>query len=454
MRSIHRSRAMCEWGEFSKNAPAMRALLAAGDPGRLPPFLLLSEPGVTAAEQRACSELWILDRLAASLTERGGLALSFDIRERDKIRIGYLSSDFHDHATSLLLVETIEAHDRARFDILAYSFGIDDGGAMRKRLRDAFDRFHDVSHMSDADVARAIHRDGVDILVDLKGYTRNARTGVMMLRPAPVQVNYLGYPGTLGAGVCDYIVTDRFVTPMSSAPDYSESFAYMPHSYQPHGRKTQIDAAPARFDVGLPPAGFVFCCFNQAYKLTPAIFDLWSRLLDSVPGSVLWLSASEVAEGNLRNEMRRRGVDAARLIFAPHRSQAEHISRLQLADLALDTSPFGAHTTASDALWAGVPIVTCAGETFQSRVAGSLLHAIGLPELIARDFEDYLDIALTLATDPLRHAELRAKLAANRLTTPLFDVQAYTLALEKLYEEMWRRRIAGEPLSVIDAPQL
>jgi predicted O-linked N-acetylglucosamine transferase (SPINDLY family) len=451
MRSIHRSRAMCEWDEFPEGARLMRSLLAAGAPGKLPPFLLLSEPGMSASEQRACSELWIADRLAASRTARDALGLQFNIRKRKKIRVGYLSSDFHDHATSLLLIETIESHDHARFDIRAYSYGLDDGGEMRRRLRNAFDEFRDISSMSDADAAIAIHRDEIDILVDLKGYTKDTRAGVVMLPPAPVQVNYLGYPGTLGAGVCDYIITDCFITPMSSAANYSESFAYMPHSYQPHGRKMEIAAAAARSEVGLPPAGFVFCCFNQAYKFTPAIFDLWRRLLDSVPGSVLWLSASGVAEGNLRNEMRRRGVDAARLTFAPHRSQAEHMSRLQLADLVLDTSPFGAHTTASDALWAGVPIVTWAGETFPSRVAGSLLHAVGLPELIASDFEQYFDIAFALAKDPLRFAALKAKLAAGKFTAPLFDAAAYTTALEQLYEEMWRRRLAGEPCGAISA---
>jgi predicted O-linked N-acetylglucosamine transferase (SPINDLY family) len=442
---------MCEWDEFPEGAHLMRALLAAGVPGKLPPFLLLSEPGMSANEQRACSELWIADRLAAGRAARETLDLQFNIREREKIRVGYLSCDFHDHATSRLLIETIENHDRARFDIRAYSYGADDGGEMRRRLRGAFDEFLDISSLSDVESAAAIYSDEIDILVDLKGYTLNTRTGIVVLRPAPVLVNYLGYPGTLGAGVCDYIITDRFVTPMSSAADYSESFAYMPHSYQPHGRRTGIAAATDRSHVGLPPAGFVFCCFNQAYKFTPAIFDLWRRLLDCVPGSVLWLSASDIAEGNLRNEMRRRGIDAARLIFAPHLSQAEHMSRLQLADLVLDTSPCGAHTTASDALWAGVPIVTCAGETFASRVAGSLLRAVGLPELIASDFEEYFDIALALASDSLRFGALKEKLAANKFTAPLFDSVSYTSALEQLYEEMWRCRLAGEPCREISA---
>lgn len=450
MKSISRSRAMCEWDEFASAAPQIRAALAITDGPPTPPFLLLSEPGITANEQRACSEHWTAARLLAARPLRASLDMRFDVSPRGRIRLGYLSNDFHNHATAYLLVEALEAHDRSRFEIRAYSYcGAE--GAMRTRLRAAFDDFIDISELTDAEAARRIHADGVDILIDLKGFTQGARTGVMMLRPAPVQVNYLGYPGTLGTGVCDYIVTDRYVTPPSSSPAYSEAFAYLPHSYQPHGGGAALTAPPSRADAGLPAEGFVFCCFNQAYKLTPFIFDLWARLLDATPGAVLWLAAAPLAEGNLRNEIRGRGIDARRLIFAPHLPQAEHLSRLQLADLALDTAPFNSHTTASDALWSGVPIVTCAGDTFPSRVAGSLLHAIGLPELIAPDFDRYFEIALAVAGDPLRCADLRAKLAANRLTTALFDVYAYTRALESLFETMWSRRLAGASPGVIDA---
>ncbi|WP_292532012.1 UDP-N-acetylglucosamine-peptide N-acetylglucosaminyltransferase [Methylocystis sp.] len=450
MNSIGRSRAMCEWDDFACAAPQIRAALAMPDGPATPPFLLLSEPGITASEQRACSERWTAARLLAAGPLRASLNLRFDLTPRSRIRVGYLSNDFHAHATAHLLVETLEAHDRARFEIRAYSYcGAE--GEMRTRLRAAFDAFTDISPLTDVEAARQIHADGVDILIDLKGFTHGARTGVMMLRPAPVQVNYLGYPGTLGAGVCDYIVTDRYVTPPASSAAYSEAFAYLPQAYQPHGRGTPLCAPPSRAAAGLPPEGFVFCCFNQAYKLTPFIFDLWARLLEATPAAVLWLSASILAEGNLRNEMRRRGIDARRLIFAPHLPQAEHLARLQLADLALDTAPFGSHTTASDALWAGVPIVTRAGDTFPSRVAGSLLHAIGLPELIAPDFDAYFEIALGLAGDPVGCAELRAKLVANRPTAALFDVAAYTIALESLFEAMWRRRLAGAPPAAIGA---
>jgi len=449
MRSLNRSREMCEWDEFTEAAPLMRALLKQDQAGKLSPFQFLSSPGVSASEHRACSELWTRDRVAASLSIRNELAFRFDLAAREKIRIGYLSNDFHDHATSLLLIETFEAHDRARFETHAFSFGADDGKALRRRIHDAFHVFHDVSALSDTEAARAIHGAGIDILVDLKGYTLGARTGVMMLHPAPVQVNFLGYPGTLGADICDYIITDPFVTPIAAACDYSEAFAYMPHSYQPHGRNGAIDWPPTRAEAGLPEEGFVFCCFNQAYKLTPPVFDLWCRLLESTPDSVLWLMRAERAEGNLRGEAMRRGIAAHRLVFAPDMGQSAHLGRLQLSDLVLDTMPYGAHTTASDALWAGVPVVTCAGDTFASRVAGGLLHAVGLPELIAVDEEDYFALALALATEPGRLAALKARLRRDHLTSPLFDVAAYTLALEDLYETMGRRARIGAGRSAI-----
>jgi predicted O-linked N-acetylglucosamine transferase (SPINDLY family) len=451
MRSLNRSREMCEWDEFAKAAPRIRELLAQGRSDRLSPFHLLSTPGVTAREQRACSELWTRDRLAARRDERHNLAFRFELTERQRLRVGYLSNDFHDHATSLLLIETLEAHDRERFEIHAFSFGADDGKSMRPRIRNAFHVFHDISALSDIVAAQAIHRERIDILIDLKGYTQGARTNIMMLHPAPVQVNFLGYPGTLGANICDYIVTDLFMTPPGSEADYSEAFAYMPNSYQPRGRQGAIGEKPTRSQVGLPETGFVFCCFNQAHKLTPSVFDLWCRLLEATPNSVLWLLRAERAESNLREEARRRGVAGNRLIFAPDMAQENHLGRLQIADLVLDTTPYGAHTTASDALWAGTPIVTCAGETFPARVAASLLRAVGLPKLIADSEDNYFELALSIASEPAKLATLKEKLLRDRLTVPLFDVASYTRALESLYEIMWRRRCAGGPRANIQA---
>jgi predicted O-linked N-acetylglucosamine transferase (SPINDLY family) len=447
--AMRRSRAMCEWDAFAQDTPRMRALLLAGGAGQLSPFLFLSVPGISSDEHRICSELWTKNRLQASIAQRKQLAFAFDLGLRDKIRIGYLSNDFHDHATCMLMIEMFEAHDRRRFEPHAFSFGADDGMTMRRRLKDTFHTFHDMSALDDIEVAHAIHAAKIDILIDLKGYTAGARTHVMMLHPAPVQVNYLGYPGTLGSDICDYIITDAFMTPLASASGYSESFAYMPHSYQPHGRKGLIGLKPTRKQVGLPEQGFVFCCFNQAYKITPPVFGLWCRLLEEIPGSVLWLLHAKHAEGNLRSEAFARGIAMDRLIFAPDMGQTAHLGRLQLADLVLDTMPYGAHTTASDALWAGVPIVTCAGETFASRVAGSLLHATGLSELIAADEEDYVTIASVLANEPERLAKLKARLQREHLTAPLFDVAAYTRALEDLYETMWSQRRIGSAHTAI-----
>jgi len=451
MRSFIRTRPLCEWDEFDSRAAFARSRLAEGGGAPLPPFLLLAEPGLSPGEHRASSEGWMRERLAAATALRAGLAFRFSPwdENRKKIKLGYLSNDFQDHATALLLVESLEARDKTRFELHAYSYGRDDGKEMRARLRVAFDRFNDIGPLSDEAAARAIHGDGIDILIDLKGFTQGTRTSILALRPAPIQVNYLGYPGTLGPGLCDYMITDKFCTPAGSAGDYAESFATLPHSYQPHGRHDAIASAPSRAEAGLPQEGFVFCCFNQAFKFTPAIFDVWCRLLDSVPGSVLWLLASREAEGNLRNEAWMRGVDGSRLIFAGDLPHAEHLGRLQLADLVLDTSPYGAHTTASDALWVGVPVVTRPGATFPSRVAGSLLHAVGLPELAVEDQADYFDLALALSTDSDRLGRLRGALARNRSSAPLFDVKAYTLALEALYLRMWERHRGGLPPAAV-----
>jgi predicted O-linked N-acetylglucosamine transferase (SPINDLY family) len=442
---------MCEWDEFAGRRSFVRARLAEPSAALLPPFVLLAEPGFSAAEQRICSEIWMRARLAAAALERERLDFRVNATRQGsaKLKLGYLSSDFQNHATAHLLVETLEAQDRARFELHAFSYGGSDGGDMRARLSRAFDSFNDITPLSDTEAAQAIYRKEIDILIDLKGFTQATRTSILALRPAPIQVNFLGYPGTLGPGLCDYIITDAFCTPPESAADYAESFAYLPYSYQPHGRRSVINIAPRRVVAGLPEEGFVFCCFNQAFKFTPAVFDIWCRLLHNVPKSVLWLLAAQDAEGNLRNEAWERGVDGSRLIFAPDLPHNEHLGRLQLADLVLDTAPYGAHTTASDALWAGVPIVTRPGSTFSSRVAGSLLHTVGLPELVVEDQDDYFELAFGLATDKDRLSRLRQTLATNRLRTPLFDVKAYTVALETLYGRMWARYRAGLPPAAV-----
>ena len=454
-----RSRAWCEWDDF--DAWQSLALQALGDPdaAALSPFQLLSLPGITAAQQQLCSTRWMADRLLASAGSRALLTAEFDAAgpvgdttsPHDRIRLGYLSGDFQQHATALLMIEMLEAHDLRRFELHAYSYGRDDGLGMRQRLTLPFERFNDITDLDDMQAARAIHADGIDILVDLKGYTAGTRTALLTYRPAPLQVSFLGYPGTLGGAFCDYLVSDRFVTPAGAAADYTEALARMPHSYQPHGCRSAVGPAPTREQAGLPDQGLVLCCFNQAYKFTPEMFGIWCVLLSQSPGSVLWLLRSESAEGNLRREALKRGISPHRLVFAEDLPQADHLARLQLADLVLDTSPYNAHTTASDALWAGVPLLTCAGETFASRVAGSLLHAVGLSEMVTSSLAGYEALAVALVTDPGRLRGLRDKLARQRRDAPLFDVAGYTLDLEKLYGAMWLRHCSGLPPQALQA---
>jgi len=449
MKQYALSQSMCEWEALDAWRLQIRGVLGREEVRQVSPFLLLALSGFSAGEQRHCAELWVQDQLAAALLERADLAFVFHRLKKAKLRLGYLSSDFHEHATALLMVELFENHDHDRFEVFAYSCGADDGKGMRQRLEATFDRFTDIRGLSDIEAAHMIYRDEVDILIDLKGYTQGTRSAILNFRPAPIQVNYLGYPGTLGAGVCDYIVTDAFVTPPDSAPDYTEAFAYMPDSYQPHGRHGIISAKPSRAAAGLPEEGFVFCCFNQAYKITPEIFNVWCHLLLSVPDSVLWLLKNPLAEGNLLREAFHRGITADRIIFAANCPQSDHLARLQLADLVLDTAPYNAHTTASDALWVGVPIITCAGDTFPSRVAGSVLHAIGLEELVTTDLDRYFELALALASDADRLAQVKEKLATNRMTTALFGVEVYTRHLETLYDTMWRKYLNGERMGAI-----
>lgn len=455
IRHYVRARAWCEWEDFDLWPDRVRADLADEDGAVWPPFLLLAMPGIDAATQRACATRWLKARLESFHAEGGSRELAADVpgvsRPPGPLRIGYLSGDFHQHATALLMVEMLEAHSAEHVELYAYSHGANDGKGMRERLVLAFHRFRDIGGLSDVEAAELIRADGVDILVDLKGYTEGSRTMLLAHRSAPVQVSFLGYPGTSGQGFVDYLISDRFVTPAASADDYSEALACMPHSYQPHGRVIDPTIAPpGRAALGLPEEGFVFACFNQAWKFTPQVFDVWCSLLLDVPGSVLWLLDAPHARGNLRNEAMARGVLPDRLIFAPGLPQAGHLARLPLIDLMLDTWPYNAHTTASDALWAGVPLVTCAGATFASRVAGGLLQAAGLPEVVTTTPEAYAALARALALDAPRLHALRHRFEQSRHAAALFNVLAYTRALEAMYERMWARHQAGLPPTAID----
>ncbi len=424
-------------------------------PVPVPPFASLVLP-LTPAELRD------LAASHANKAEREARALCPDARpvrmprsgRPDRLVVGYASADFHDHATAHLIAGLLEAHERARFDIRLYSYGRSDGSDYRRRLAAACDAFVDVSEVELCQTAARIRDDGVHVLVDLKGYTRGGRPELFALRPAPVQVNYLGFPGTMGAHWYDWYVTDAVCSPPGSEAHFVERLVYLPDSYQPNDRRQVIaDVAPTRSQCGLPGDGFVWCCFNQTYKIEPDLFDLWMRLLHGVPGSVLWLFRSSVeAEANLRREAQRRGIAAERLVFAEKSPKAEHLARHGHADLFLDTLRVNAHTTASDALWAGVPVLTCPGETFVSRVAASLLHAVGLPELAMPDVAAYEATALRLARNRDELAALKARLRANRLTCALFDTERYARNLERAFDAMWDAYARGQKPAAITVP--
>lgn len=438
----HKRRQICGWEGLDAEEEALRALIAKPQSPPVDPFAMLSM-NTSAAEQ-----LHAAQRFAA-----GFKAQAFEHRREDysgarKLRIGYLSADFGRHATALLMAELFERHDKSSFEIIAYSHGPDDRSELGLRLREAFDHFADIQSMTDSEAAQRIKEDRIDILVELKGYTKGARTGIAARRPAPVQASFVGFPGTMGAPFIDYVIADPFVLPMDQQPFYSEKIVHLPHCYQPNDSKRLIaDLTPTRAECGLPPEGFVFCCFNNSYKITPEFFGIWMRLLSAVPDAALWLlDANGLVKENLRREAAARGADPGRLVFAPRMPSPEHLARHRLADLFLDTLPYNAHTTASDALWAGLPVLTCAGETFAGRVAGSLLHAAGMPELVTHSPAEYEALALRLAQNPAMLQGLRHKLLGNRLSFPLFDIAQYTRYLEAAFIRMWETWANGREL--------
>jgi protein O-GlcNAc transferase len=358
--------------------------------------------------------------------------------DRARLRVGYVSNGFQDGATAHLAAGMFEQHDRSRFETFAYSLGYDDGSEYRARVVAAFDHFTDLRPMSHHAAAQRICDDGVDILIDLMGFQADGRPEIAELRPAPVQVSFLGYPGTLGSRSIEYLVADRTVVPESDTQYYAEKILSMPDSYQVNDHRQPIADAMPRAETGLPE-GFVFCAFNQHSKIERDVFDLWLRILANVPGSVLWLLAGP-GGARLRARTTQRGIDPARLVFAPRVPKARHLSRLRHADLFLDTHTYNAHTTASDALWAGVPVLTCPADAFAGRVGESLLKAVGLPELVCADFAAYERLAVELARDPARLTALRRKLEANRLTYPLFDTEKFTRHFERLLQAAWESR--------------
>ncbi len=446
---VHQMQHACDWAGLDDEIGRIRQWVKTVPQAQVSPFAFLAMPGTTAAEQKQCASHWVENRIAPLLPQRLPADFSRNLQHK-KLRVGYLSSDFRLHPLAFLITELIELHDRKQFEIVAYSAAQDDKTPERKRLEKAFDRFVDIRSLSTTDAARRIRQDEIDILVDLTGFTHTSRSAVAALRPAPVCINWLGFPGTMGhlpasggqpaRPLFDYLLTDDFITPSSAAVDYAEMLLPLPLCYQPNDRKRPVGKPVSRASQGLPDDAFVFCCFNQTFKILPAMFDIWMRLLQARPGSVLWLlECNPLARANLQREAEKRGIDAKRLVFAARVPIAQHLARHALADLFLDTLPYNAHTTASDALWMGLPLLTCAGDTFAGRVAGSLLHAIGMTELITGTLPDYEQKALTLSANKAEIDRIKQQLAGFRDTAPLFDTARFGRDLEQRYLQVWQR---------------
>lgn len=440
-RALYFKLLQCDWAEYESASASVLSKVAAGKRA-VPPFMFLNMADSAEARMR-CAQIFSKDKFPASPHP----IWQGERYDHAKIRIAYVSADFRHHPMAYLMAGLFEMHDRALFETTAISFGPDPKDAFRKRLEKSFDNFRNVQSESDRDIALLIRELEIDVAVDLMGYTNNCRPGILAFRPAPVQVNYVGFAGTLGTEYIDYIIADRFVVPEDAREFYTEQVVYLPDTYWPTDSSRPLEpSTPARAGTGLPEAGFVFCCFNQNYKIAPPVFEVWMRLLRQIEGSVLWLVEDNPdAARNLRQEAERRGVAPNRLVFAPRVGLDAYLARLSLADLFLDTLPFNAHTTASDALWAGVPVVTCAGSSFAARVAGSLLRAIGLPELVTENLEAYEALALKLARDRDELARIKARLGRNRQSFPLFDTARFRSHIESAYKTMWQRHQRGEP---------
>jgi protein O-GlcNAc transferase len=428
----------CQWSDYQTQIDEIAAAVRDDRPAAFP-FVFFSVSDSCELQLRCARQFAARYRPNIAPLWQG------ELYRHDRIRIAYVSEDFRSHPTSYLMMDLWEQHDRQQFETIAISLRPAENSEVGRRVQSAFDRFIDASALQDAAVAQLIRKLEVDIAVDLMGYTGGVLHAIFARRPAPIQVNYLGYPGTLGSRDADYLIADEFLIPETERAHYSERIVCLPGTYQPNDRRRSIGALPSRADCGLPRNAFVWCCFNNAYKFNPPLFDIWCRLLAAVHDSVLWvIPGAKETEKNLLLEAAARHIDPARLVFAPNVSNADHVARIALADLCLDTAPVNGATTTSDALWAGVPVVTYAGRSFVSRMAGSLLSGAGLPELITTSWQEYEGLALALAKDPDRLAALRTRLRDSRSTSRLFDTDRTRRNLESAYLSMWRAQ-QGQP---------
>jgi protein O-GlcNAc transferase len=440
----------CRWAPLPELHAKVREAVRRGE-AAIPPFALFSFE-TTPGEQLACAAVRAREVAERAARRYGTPVFAARSRGDGPITVGYVTADLGDHPVAHHLVPILEHHDRSRVRPVVYGYGPGAGSAMGGRIEGAADAFVDIGALSALEAARRIHADGVDILVELNGYTQHGRPDIPALRPAPVQAAYLGYPGTTGAPYIDYLIADRATAPPEHPPHYAERLALLPPSYLLYDpRRAPAPQPPDRAACGLPEGGPILCCFNHAYKITPEVFGAWMRLLAAVPDAVLWLRGAPVAEANLRDEAGRRGVDPARLVFAARVDDpAQYLARVGIADLFLDTHPYNAHATAADALRAGVPVVTRAGDTFASRVAGGLLAAVGLSELATGSLADYEALALRLVREPEARHALRGRLVAARDTSRLFDPGRFLKDLEGLYATMWARHAAGQAPATLD----
>lgn len=445
---IHQKQHICDWqGQGSNNLNAqilaVRHLIDTEPQAQISPFAFLAMPTTTAKEQKICASRYVEQNYAHLYALRDSLNFSHSKKAKKKINIAYLSADFRLHPLAFLITEMIEHHDRSQFEVTAYSYGVDDKTDVRQRLEKAFDHFVDIRHLNDVEAATKINQDQIDILVDLTGFTQSSRTGIVALKPAAIHINWLGYPGTMGEYVeaehkkyslFDYVLADTTIAPNKS--EFSEKVLHLP-CYQPNAKREQGQTSQ-KGEHQLPENGFVFCCFNQTFKIGSDIFAIWMRLLKQVPNSVLWLLAcNNWAKENLQKEAELAGIDRNRLIFAPKTNVAMHLERQRHADLFLDTLPYNAHTTASDALSAGLPILTCLGNTFSSRVAASLLHHINQAELVCHSLQAYEEKALHLAQHPEMLTRIKSEISQCKETSDLFNAEKFAASLEAQYQAAW-----------------
>ena len=443
---IHTKSLLCNWDSYSEDLNTLENKLINNKISCFP-FATLSLFDLPSLQKKT-AEIWVKEKF----TKKNNFKKISKFKPNKKIKLGYYSADFHSHATSLLIAYLLELHDKSKFELIAFSFGPDKNDEMRKRVSSSFDHFFDVRLKTDDEIVNISRDFKIDIAIDLKGITTDERFGIFVNRCAPIQVSYLGYPGTSGANFIDYIIADKILIPKENQKNFSEKIIYMPNSYQPNDFTKKIsNKIFTRKELGLPENGFIFCCFNKNYKITPNIFDVWMRLLKKIDGSVLWLiEDSDLGSKNLKKEAKKRGVEPNRIVFAKRMAVPEHLARHKIANIFIDTFPYTAHTTCSDALWSGLPVITKIGQSFASRVGGSLLSAVGLKELITKTEKEYENLAIKVATSPEFLKKIKNKLEKNRITEPLFNTKLYTIKIESAFKKIYERYHSDLPVKNIE----